>query len=145
MHKLFCFSLDCIDAYMGDGYCADRNNNEKCKYDEGDCCPPHLTTSWDIFCSECECLDPNVTSNSLFIVNILFSLWYHTKIILACASPEVFLPDGSCGLCEWPQGLNPNGLCVSCAAPDGIHPNGTCLTNGMVVKLRWVHTLCLFC
>eukprot|EP00903_Cladosiphon_okamuranus_P005791 g5738.t1 len=31
-------SSDCYDNWIGDGYCDNRNNNELCNYDGGDCC-----------------------------------------------------------------------------------------------------------
>jgi len=40
--------------YAGDGFCDDDNNNKGCKYDEGDCCPPH-NALWDMYCNDCKC------------------------------------------------------------------------------------------
>ena len=42
--------------WQGDGYCDDENNNEACQWDGGDCCGENVNT---IYCSACECLDPN--------------------------------------------------------------------------------------
>ena len=42
-------------AWIGDGYCDDENNNEKCQWDGDDCCNGGSTE----YCGVCECLDPN--------------------------------------------------------------------------------------
>jgi hypothetical protein len=46
----------CNDAWIGDNYCDDSNNNMDCSYDSGDCCGCNVDTS---YCSVCGCLDPN--------------------------------------------------------------------------------------
>jgi hypothetical protein len=51
------FLKGCIDPdYYEDGFCDDHNNYEACFFDGGDCCGSNVNT---IFCTECECLDPN--------------------------------------------------------------------------------------
>ena len=40
------------NALVGDGYCDDERNNEKCNFDGGDCCGPNVNT---LYCNECKC------------------------------------------------------------------------------------------
>ena len=40
------------NALVGDGYCDDERNNEKCNFDGGDCCGPCTFTDR---CKVCEC------------------------------------------------------------------------------------------
>ena len=61
-----------VDDGIGDGICDDDFNNEECDWDGGDCCGDDVNT---IFCSECECLNPNFkepfnTNNGYNIGNI---------------------------------------------------------------------------
>ena len=51
----------CLEGceWQGDGYCDDENNMAACDWDGGDCCNNDLP-DYDIFCSECQCLGPNV-------------------------------------------------------------------------------------
>ena len=44
--------------YANDEYCDDENNNADCDWDGGACCANNAS-NWDIFCTDCECLDPN--------------------------------------------------------------------------------------
>merc|ERR1712079_667493 len=46
---------NCIESYIGDGYCDDDNNNDACQFDGGDCCN-QSTIQWNMYCYECECL-----------------------------------------------------------------------------------------
>ena len=48
-----------VPEFQGDGYCNDENNVAACDWDGGDCCNNDLP-DYDIFCSECQCLGPNV-------------------------------------------------------------------------------------
>ena len=48
-------SSGCSDAWIGDGYCDDDNNNVVCGYDGGDCCGDSVSMN---YCSICACLDP---------------------------------------------------------------------------------------
>ena len=41
------------DAYIGDLYCDDENNNIFCQFDGGDCCNSQMTQL--NFCEECAC------------------------------------------------------------------------------------------
>merc|ERR1711988_1905022 len=41
---------------IGDGQCDDGNNIAACSYDGGDCCGDSVSM---IYCSICQCLDPN--------------------------------------------------------------------------------------
>ena len=41
------------EKLIGDGYCQDEINNERCNYDGGDCCGVCVVTD---HCSECNCL-----------------------------------------------------------------------------------------
>ena len=43
-------------GWIGDNYCDDINNHLDCNYDGGDCCGCNIDT---IYCTECQCLDPN--------------------------------------------------------------------------------------
>merc|ERR1711892_318961 len=47
-----------VPEYANDEYCDDENNNADCDWDGGACCANNAT-DWDIFCSDCACLDPN--------------------------------------------------------------------------------------
>ena len=49
--------LDCDSGseYVGDDYCDDISNTEKCGWDGGDCCGNNLNFD---YCDFCECLDP---------------------------------------------------------------------------------------
>ena len=48
-------------TWIGDGYCDDITNNPECSYDGGDCCGPAVDTQ---FCSECQCIDGNLTTTT---------------------------------------------------------------------------------
>ena len=39
-------------AWIGDGFCDDKNNNQVCNYDDGDCCGVKIKKN---FCVECKC------------------------------------------------------------------------------------------
>ena len=41
------------DPLIGDGYCQDEINNERCNYDGGDCCGPCIN---ERYCTNCLCL-----------------------------------------------------------------------------------------
>ena len=41
-----------ISYWVGDGFCDDINNNEKCNYDNGDCCGLSMKKN---FCVQCIC------------------------------------------------------------------------------------------
>ena len=43
-------------SWINDNYCDDDNNNVECEWDGGDCCGSNVNT---LFCSACECLDPD--------------------------------------------------------------------------------------
>lgn len=45
----------CIEPWLDDNVCDDRNNIAECAFDGGDCCN---TTADDSFCALCYCLDP---------------------------------------------------------------------------------------
>ena len=47
----FC-DFACNEAMIGDGYCDDKYNTDKCNFDGGDCCQPELDRT---YCSECIC------------------------------------------------------------------------------------------
>ena len=53
--------LGCNQAWKGDGYCDDSNNNAECGFDEGDCCGCIVNTEW---CDECQCLDEESKGNT---------------------------------------------------------------------------------
>ena len=54
--------LGCTNpAWVGDGYCDDVTNNMECNYDGGDCCLDPVNTQ---YCSECQCLDGGITSET---------------------------------------------------------------------------------
>merc|ERR1712203_751469 len=44
--------------FDNDEYCDDGNNNAACNWDGGACCANNAS-NWDLFCTDCECLDPN--------------------------------------------------------------------------------------
>ena len=53
---------DCeFPQWEGDGWCDDENNNDGCSFDGGDCCGNNVKT---LFCSVCECLDPNFVEST---------------------------------------------------------------------------------
>ena len=63
-HMPLAFWLDCKcltgnagefpnDQLIGDGYCQDEINNERCNYDGGDCCGPCINKR---YCTNCTCL-----------------------------------------------------------------------------------------
>ena len=58
-------------TWIGDGYCDDINNNPECSYDGGDCCGPAVNTQW---CSECQCIDENLTTTTETATTIISSL-----------------------------------------------------------------------
>jgi hypothetical protein len=45
---------DCVDVWIGDGYCDDYNNKAACNFDNGDCCSS-VVTDWNKFCTDCNC------------------------------------------------------------------------------------------
>ena len=62
---------------MTDGFCDDPNNTPECEYDGGDCCGADVSLD---FCTQCECLDPNVQqeSTTTYQSTILTSLFPDT-------------------------------------------------------------------
>merc|ERR1712083_945905 len=54
---------NCIESYIGDGYCDDDNNNDACQFDGGDCCN-QSSIKWNMYCYECECLTAAATTTS---------------------------------------------------------------------------------
>ena len=48
-----------VQEFQGDGYCDDENNMAACNWDGGDCCNNKIP-DYDIYCSVCQCLVPNV-------------------------------------------------------------------------------------
>ena len=46
---------------IGDGYCHDEINNDRCNFDGGDCCGSCINTN---FCSKCACHN-NITENGI--------------------------------------------------------------------------------
>ena len=60
-------SCDGILDWIGDSYCDDDLNNIQCNYDGGDCCNNVWSsngTSWDQYCTVCDCFEPIVTTDS---------------------------------------------------------------------------------
>jgi len=49
--------------YNDDQWCDDDNNNADCNYDGGACCDNNFS-GWDVYCSDCDCLDPNATGTT---------------------------------------------------------------------------------
>jgi hypothetical protein len=47
---------ECIEIWLGDGICDDKNNMANCIFDGGDCCNP---TADKTYCADCYCLDPS--------------------------------------------------------------------------------------
>merc|ERR1712051_486309 len=47
-----------LPHFADDEYCDDGNNNAACNWDGGACCANNAS-NWDLFCTDCECLDPN--------------------------------------------------------------------------------------
>ena len=61
-------NFNCVEAWIGDGFCDDVNNKAECKFDFGDCCNNNNTgkhTYCDL-CNECEILNENPCVNSWF-------------------------------------------------------------------------------
>ena len=54
--------ISCDQAFIGDGYCDDTNNNVECNYDGNDCCLPAIV---DDFCSVCICHEDGTKHPSL--------------------------------------------------------------------------------
>ena len=60
----------CIEEWLGDGFCADENNNASCDYDGGDCCgctcdpdlPGAVCGSSGFDCRDPACFDPTVVA-----------------------------------------------------------------------------------
>ena len=53
--------IQCKYAQIRNGICNDVNNNEKCKWDGGDCCGDNVRSVNDdgeITCTDCDCLEP---------------------------------------------------------------------------------------
>jgi len=64
---------DCVTEWIGDDYCDDGNNNEECQWDGGDCCQGEdAPDGWDIYCSECQCLDEPCENN--------WSTWFCERV-----------------------------------------------------------------
>ena len=56
-----CLDLSGIaSVFIGDGYCDDESNIEKCNYDGGDCCDHSANTD---FCIKCECHNESFSSS----------------------------------------------------------------------------------
>ena len=61
--------VDCSHPYVGDGFCDDWFNFEKCGYDGGDCC---LSSMKNYFCAQCDCLQEDIPpyENCTFVNSI---------------------------------------------------------------------------
>lgn len=46
--------INCIESFIGDGFCDDVNNNPVCSYDNGDCCNANNASL--AYCQTCTCL-----------------------------------------------------------------------------------------
>jgi hypothetical protein len=48
----FAFELGCLDnkKKVGNGYCNDETNTDKCNFDGGDCCGGHGYYSYCVLC-----------------------------------------------------------------------------------------------
>ena len=67
--------------WIGDDFCDDINNNEKCLYDDGDCCGLSAQKN---FCYECACkgkLEPNSNSKGSCLIT-LFPIQNYIFIIV---------------------------------------------------------------
>ena len=52
LNVYFCKENGGISYWVGDGFCDDINNIEKCDYDDGDCCGLSMKKN---FCVQCIC------------------------------------------------------------------------------------------
>merc|ERR1711962_288402 len=59
--------------WFGDNYCDDENNNFECGYDGGDCCGDDVNTT---YCSECECLEFQETTQAPDGSNCQIPHWF---------------------------------------------------------------------
>ena len=81
-----CCSGTCSDPeYKGDNYCDDGNNNCGCEWDGGDCCGSVYTT----YCSACECLDPNYSTNSTTITTTTMTTMTTTTTTITTGTTTV--------------------------------------------------------
>ena len=60
--------------HFGDEICDDRNNNEVCGYDGGDCCGPNVDTR---FCKRCQCLGGHLTTPSTISTPLATTLYFN--------------------------------------------------------------------
>ena len=127
----FCTDCDCLDPeantnstcggacgspnFVGDGFCDDNNNNCGCDWDNGDCCGKSGKAKQFDYCTDCECIDPELQEGCFG----------------ECSSPNFvgdgFCDDGNnnCG-CDWDNGdcCGSSGkgkqyeYCTSCACRD---------------------------
>ena len=69
IHIYHYLKIGCVHpGFHGDGYCHDENNNEDCFYDGGDCCATDISAVNVIYCTECKCLEPEITTSSTTII-----------------------------------------------------------------------------
>ena len=52
-----------LENNIGNGNCQDKLNTQECAWDGGDCCGDNVNT---LFCSACECLEPDLLCNNLW-------------------------------------------------------------------------------
>ena len=56
---IFLWNIRCPLDWIGDSICDDCANTPENNYDLGDCCQCNSgSTTWDVWCTECICLDP---------------------------------------------------------------------------------------
>ena len=61
-----------VADWMGDTFCDDINNNEKCNYDDGDCCGFSMNYN---FCIDCTC------KCKLNLIRLLNCTWFFKSLV----------------------------------------------------------------
>ena len=61
-----------VADWMGDTFCDDINNNEKCNYDDGDCCGFSMNYN---FCIDCTC------KCKLNLIRLLNCTWFLKSLV----------------------------------------------------------------
>ena len=74
MNKELCSECKCktgdtdkiTNARVGNGFCNDDTNIDRCNFDDGDCCGTCVNSK---YCSECECIGENSGITNAFLDN----------------------------------------------------------------------------
>ena len=137
-----------IKNKIGDEFCDDKNNNEECAYDGGDCCPctrmmmrtdDYYAERWDMFCRDptSDCLDPRVEMYPNCTHGVIPDIgdgWCDVEN----NNEECHFDGGDCCDCARASNKSSFSLCadpdVACYNPTAATVQSTCI-NGIIESI----------